>query len=122
VAAGPSHTCLRKTDDTIWCWGWNRHGTVGNNTIDLGNGPDVSHYNPSLTEPPIGNPVPTPVPVVTADGTPLKATALAASHAHTCAIVGASQHLWCWGNNLKGQSGLTTPFSKVAAPMFSCGY
>jgi alpha-tubulin suppressor-like RCC1 family protein len=32
VAAGSKHTCVVKTDSTVWCWGLNDKGQLGNNT------------------------------------------------------------------------------------------
>ncbi|WP_433304532.1 RCC1 domain-containing protein [Actinoplanes sp. CA-030573] len=29
VSAGEQHTCARRTDDTIWCFGLNAHGQTG---------------------------------------------------------------------------------------------
>jgi alpha-tubulin suppressor-like RCC1 family protein len=33
VAAGESHTCARKSDATIWCWGNSSWGQLGNNLV-----------------------------------------------------------------------------------------
>ncbi|MCO4763572.1 MAG: hypothetical protein KC502_18825 [Myxococcales bacterium] len=30
IASGAFHTCARLTDGTIWCWGDNHRGQVGN--------------------------------------------------------------------------------------------
>ncbi|MBI4702073.1 MAG: hypothetical protein HY744_13135 [Deltaproteobacteria bacterium] len=32
VAAGGYHTCAVKTDGTLWCWGWNEYGQLGDGT------------------------------------------------------------------------------------------
>lgn len=29
VTAGGTHTCGRRDDDTLWCWGWREHGRLG---------------------------------------------------------------------------------------------
>lgn len=77
------HTCARRTDLSIWCWGNNGAGQVGNGAS--------------------GAPVPTPFRVMFA-GSPLNVTALAAGNAHTCAVRtdGAA---FCWGYNSVGQIG-----------------
>jgi alpha-tubulin suppressor-like RCC1 family protein len=33
VSKGPSHTCGIKKDGTLWCWGYNQQGQLGDNTI-----------------------------------------------------------------------------------------
>ena len=38
IAAGDSHTCARKKDGTIWCWGANDHGQLGTGGISLSGG------------------------------------------------------------------------------------
>ena len=78
VAAGALHTCARKADNSLYCWG---RGELGNG------GPMV----PSQ---------PTPV-AVTALGTNVIRVAAGTT---TCAIRQGGS-LWCWGNNLLGQVG-----------------
>ncbi len=34
IAAGARSTCARRADRTIWCWGWNGEGQLGNGTRD----------------------------------------------------------------------------------------
>jgi alpha-tubulin suppressor-like RCC1 family protein len=32
VAVGLDYTCARKTDGTLWCWGYNSYGQLGDGT------------------------------------------------------------------------------------------
>jgi len=32
IASGSSHSCARKLDHSVWCWGWNGFGQLGDNT------------------------------------------------------------------------------------------
>lgn len=32
LASGSSHSCARRDDGTIWCWGWNQQGQLGDGT------------------------------------------------------------------------------------------
>ncbi len=34
VYAGSNHACARRTDGTIWCWGYNFHGELGDGTMN----------------------------------------------------------------------------------------
>ncbi|MBI4701806.1 MAG: hypothetical protein HY744_11725 [Deltaproteobacteria bacterium] len=80
VAVGYSHTCARKGDGTLWCWGWNEYGQVGN-----------------------GTKINTKSPVqVKALGTTV--IDVAAGYRHTCGRK-ADGSLWCWGQNGHGQVG-----------------
>jgi cysteine-rich repeat protein len=79
IAAGEAHTCGLKADGTVWCWGDNVAGQLG----------DATH-EPRL------------VPVRAGDLTDL--VAIAAGSHHTCAISDKG-HGWCWGDNASGQLG-----------------
>ncbi len=80
VAAGGYHTCARKTDGTLWCWGRNATGQLGNGTtLD------------SLS----------PVQVASLGSTVVE---VAAGNAFTCARK-ADGTMWCWGSNFYGQIG-----------------
>lgn len=80
VAAGWNHTCARKGDGTLWCWGSNQHGELGDGTT---------------------NNSPSPVQVA-ALGTDV--VRVGAGGVHTCALKGDGT-LWCWGDNQYGQLG-----------------
>lgn len=80
IGAGHYHTCARKLDGTLWCWGWNVQGQLG-----------------------IGVAPTTPTPAqVTALGTGV--AEVGGGETHTCARKNDGT-LWCWGNNQRGQLG-----------------
>jgi hypothetical protein len=85
VATGFFHTVAAKSDGTVWAWGDNSSGQLGDNS-----------NNPSLT----------PVQVVGAGGvgTLSGITAVAAGVDHTLAL-GPNGTVWAWGANNKGQLG-----------------
>lgn len=88
VAAGKFHGCARKTDGTLWCWGWNDSGQLGDGTTVQKN---------------------MPFQVVALGG------AVAGSEAgarHSCAFK-ADATLWCWGGNDSGQLGDGTTTDKL---------
>jgi alpha-tubulin suppressor-like RCC1 family protein len=104
VAAGDHDTCGIRTDGTLWCWGWNQTGQLGNGTVASASRPQQ-----------IGT-----------------ATwrAISTSHDHTCAIQ-TDGSLWCWGNNATGQLGDGTTGSQLVPEhigaatdwdVISCGY
>jgi alpha-tubulin suppressor-like RCC1 family protein len=87
VSAGGEHTCTVRYDGTLWCWGRNTWGQLGNGL----RGP--------------GRPDPTQV------GTATGWTAVGAGGGHTCGV--RAGQLWCWGLNNKGQLGDGTTDVKV---------
>ncbi|MBK8480087.1 MAG: PQQ-binding-like beta-propeller repeat protein [Proteobacteria bacterium] len=80
VVATVYHTCARRTDGSLYCWGYNATG-------QLGDGTTVRRTLPVL---------------VTALGTTV--ADVAANYAHTCARR-QDGSLWCWGANTYGQLG-----------------
>jgi hypothetical protein len=49
LAAGTSHTCARKRDRTLWCWGRNHYGQLGNGTREDSEVPvQVAHVNDAI--------------------------------------------------------------------------
>jgi alpha-tubulin suppressor-like RCC1 family protein len=80
VAGGRFHTAAIKTDGTLWTWGYNYNGQLGDNTT-----------------------INTPTPVTTfAGGTNWKQ--VANGRFHTAAIK-TDGTLWTWGGNTSGQLG-----------------
>jgi alpha-tubulin suppressor-like RCC1 family protein len=80
VSLGVHHACARKTDDSVYCWGYGWSGELG----IVGTSTLVS---------------PTPVG--------LKARVVAAGQDHTCAIDPAGA-LYCWGRADDGQLGFVS--------------
>jgi hypothetical protein len=90
VAAGASHTCARKTDGTLWCWGSNYLGQLG----------DGTSTDKSL-----------PVQVVSLGASVLGVAAGGFStYGHACART-SDNSLWCWGCNYDGELGDGTGIS-----------
>lgn len=79
IVSGANHTCVLATDGTVWCWGQNGNGNLG----------DGSFLNQ-------GDPV-----QVVLDGT---ATMIAAGGSTTCAAL-SDNSLKCWGKGSSGQIG-----------------
>jgi alpha-tubulin suppressor-like RCC1 family protein len=84
VRAGGAHTCARKTDGTVLCWGNNKYGQLGDGTtMEFGLTPTLV---PNLAG----------VTVIAAAGVP--------SNEHTCALKTDGTVL-CWGSNQYGELG-----------------
>lgn len=79
VGSGGYHSCARKTDGTVWCWGRNTQG-------QLGDGTNTDRL--------------TPVQVSGITG----AQALAVGTNHNC-LLGGAGGVRCWGSNQFGQLG-----------------
>jgi alpha-tubulin suppressor-like RCC1 family protein len=68
-----------RTDKSLWCWGRNNSGQLGDGTLTQR---------------------PAPVQV----GTGVDWTKVSAGGGHSCGLRGEGT-LWCWGNNVSGQLG-----------------
>jgi alpha-tubulin suppressor-like RCC1 family protein len=79
IAAGWGHQCALRSDGTVWCWGANFAGQLGDGT-----------YNDSAT------------PVQVAGIT--SAWAIGVGLRVSCALMNDST-AWCWGDNSVGQMG-----------------
>lgn len=86
IDAGAGHACAIRVDGTLWCWGANEFGEIGN---------DDDHF------------VVSPVQV----GVENDWTAVSAGQDHTCGIR-APGTLWCWGNGYDGRLGSDVPMWK----------
>ena len=79
IAGGRDHTAALKSDGTVWAWGYNYYG-------QLGDGTTTNSY--------------TPVQVSSLSGV----TAIAGGYYHTIALK-SDGTVWTWGNNDIGQLG-----------------
>jgi len=79
IAAGQFHTCARRRDGTVWCWGGGYQGQLGDG---------LRHASP------------TPRQVEGLSGV----SELAGGQTHTCALR-TDGTVWCWGYNVYGQLG-----------------
>jgi alpha-tubulin suppressor-like RCC1 family protein len=80
LVGGGSHTCARLAAGSVFCWGTNQQG-------QLGDGTTTPHT------------VPAPLNGITS------VVQLAAGGSHTCAVDGSGA-VWCWGANEYGQLGV----------------
>ena len=95
VAAGDQYTCALMDDGGVKCWGRNHYGQLGDGTTtDRATPVDVSGLSSGVH-------------------------AIAGGHAHTCALAEGSEGVGvkCWGLNLSGQLGASTPLYYHATPV-----
>jgi alpha-tubulin suppressor-like RCC1 family protein len=97
VSLGTKHSCVVKTDGTLWCWGDNDKG-------QLGDGTTLAKTTPTRINFPAN----------------VKIATVSAADLHTCAI-DTDGGVWCWGDNGVGQLGVALSDSKVpvAVPILS---
>jgi len=97
LVAGDHHTCARLTDGSVWCWGDNEWGQLGDR------GTSRHRTAPARVELP-------------ADAT---AVDLTAGGFHTCARLAPSQTVHCWGRNDLRQlgAGMVLGASTVPIPV-----
>ncbi len=93
VALGKQHSCARKTDFTVKCWGDDTFGQLG-----TGGGTD-------------GGLSMTPVAVPVTD-----AVAIGAGDRHTCVVL-KSAKMKCWGQNQDGQLGNGQSNTQAKSPV-----
>ena len=88
VPGGISHTCAILSDGTLWCWGTNTLGQLGDGTMN----PQASPTKVML---------PSAAKSVSANGR----IGLGSFAAETCAVL-VDGSLYCWGGNTAGQLGV----------------
>jgi alpha-tubulin suppressor-like RCC1 family protein len=93
IAAGSLHSCAVKTTGTLWCWGSDGFGQIGNGATT---GNQVS-------------------PVQESSGSTLWSQVSAFSN-HTCAVR-SNGTLWCWGSDSSGQIGNGATSSNQVSPV-----
>ena len=96
IATGGYHTVALKSDGTLWAWGYNGYGSLGDGTI-------------------VSKSAPTQEATGATDW-----SVIAAGGFHTIAIK-ADGSLWAWGNNEIGQVGDGTTVNKDAPTQESTG-
>lgn len=94
VAAGGEHTLAVKTDGSLWAWGWNGLG-------ELGDGTTMSSPNPRKID--VGY------------------TSVGAGTMHSAAIK-SDGSLWAWGYNANGQIGDGSTSGSRVPKMIGTGY
>lgn len=97
LAAGDHHTCARLADGSVWCWGDNEWGQLGDR------GASRHRTTPARVELPAG----------------VTAVDLTAGGFHTCARLAPTQTVYCWGRNDLRQlgAGMTLGASSVPVPV-----
>jgi alpha-tubulin suppressor-like RCC1 family protein len=98
VAAGGFHTLALTEDGTVWAWGANEHGQVG----------DGGMRTRWL-----------PTPVIRDDGAPLRAIVHIAAGSFHSVAVDAAGRVWSWGANGWGQLGTGDWNDRLGAVMVS---
>ena len=146
LAVGGSHTCALDGEGTVYCWGYNQDGQIGNGTRD--------RYRQATSVPGIdgiiaisagwshtcavrydgavfcwgtdsqgalglGATTSTLVPM-RVNGLPADVVAISGRLYHQCALT-ASGEVWCWGNNASGQLGDGT-FTSRSTPVKVSGF
>src|SRR5438034_3668028 len=92
VAARGYHSCALLGDGTVWCWGRNQDGQLGNGI-------------------PLPAPPGTQCPSSWCSSTPVRASGITGAAAviaggyHTCAVLIPDRTVQCWGRNDDGQLG-----------------
>lgn len=94
VSTGDDNTIALKSDGTVWAWGNNSKGQLGNGSTANSN---------------------IPMPVIGLDN--VKIAAISAGNSHTVAL-DSNGKVWAWGNNISGQLGNgSTTSSNIPLPV-----
>jgi alpha-tubulin suppressor-like RCC1 family protein len=110
IAAGREHACAVRAGGTVWCWGINIDGELGNNA-------------PYPMAPAQLPPSPFAIQVLQTTGQPLEGiTEIQAGAQYTCAL-DQTGGAWCWGSNSHNHlgDGTTTPRSGAAPVLTAMG-
>lgn len=88
IASGSVHSLALKSDGTVWAWGWNDYGQLGDGTATQRTSPVAVKYMANATT----------------SATLTNVIAIAAGRYHSLAITKDGK-LWTWGYNGTGQVG-----------------
>jgi len=91
ISAGGWHSVALKNDGTVWCWGWNADGQLGDGTL-------------------VDKSIPTQVPGLTG------IVKIAAGTYHVLALKNDGT-VWAWGDNVSGQIGDGTVNTDKSSPV-----
>ena len=81
ITTGGEHTCtVKMSDGTVWCWGLNSYGQLGDGTLESASTPHSVTFGESVD-------------------------AVFAGDNHTCALLTQERKVRCWGKNDSGQLG-----------------
>ena len=98
VATGGFHTCVLKSDKTVYCWGQNIYGQLGNNDPDI-------EYSSSPKK---------------VEGLDQDIKGLATGLNHTCTVT--DKYVNCWGYNQNGELGVDPTSVESCASDNACSY
>ncbi|MDP1884717.1 MAG: hypothetical protein Q8L10_05145 [Candidatus Moranbacteria bacterium] len=88
ISAGGYHTCALKTDNSVYCWGYNSTGQIGDYTVTQRLTPVQVHGVDNV-------------------GVLTDVNRISAGGVHTCAIK-TDGAVYCWGSNVYGRLGDNT--------------
>ena len=96
IAGGSAHSLALKADGTVWAWGYNYYGQLGNTGV--------------------GTQSTTPVAVQGLPALPRKAVAVAAGYNHSLALLDDGT-VYAWGDNSSGQLGNPAAGTQTSTPV-----
>jgi len=91
ITTGGYHNCVILIDGTLWCWGKNDQGQIGDGRMVSQPGAIQTNFDRA-------------VPTLVNLGVGRTAIAVSAGMHHTCAILD-DQSMKCWGENIRGEIG-----------------
>jgi len=95
VSAGWNHACAVLTNGAVWCWGDSGSGQLGNGILPTENGGGYSARPVAVT------------------GLPSAVTAIDCGNNVSCALVGSTGAVYCWGSNISGELGADAPSNEL---------
>ena len=102
VGVGTSHACALADDGSVWCWGYNNYGQLGDSS-------GMTQHTPVQADFGLSHNISVSILEVAAN--------------HNC-IIGTNtddntEQVWCWGENTRGVIGLDASLSSSSLPTSS---